>query len=128
MAQVEHKWRDIEIFWHCPECGAKNWDNPTFTAAPICSDCDLSVEWDEITDRPLCTCIMAEQLARLKFSAEQAAQWRGHTLSEWRDFVHREGVSIAKCTVCGAEAHVKVEPMPNEIDVSGEAVALNCPI
>lgn len=74
---------------------------------------------------------------RLKREAREAAEWRRHRLTRW----HTVGVGptahdrryppmikgyFATCRYCGKGVNVIPNPMPNEIDVSGEAVALNC--
>lgn len=35
-------------------------------------------------------------------------------------------VGYAKCTKCGAYLRLNTHPLPNEIDISGESVAVNC--
>jgi hypothetical protein len=69
----------------------------------------------------------AQGLAR---QATRAAESRGHRLGAWlwrnyADGAIRNGHAI--CLDCGREAFVATNPAPNDIDVSGEAVALNCP-
>ena len=62
----------------------------------------------------------------LEREALEAAQWRGHSMSGWRirDFW---GTAFSVCLVCGAEVQVDPNPAPNGIDISGDAVAVNCP-
>lgn len=60
----------------------------------------------------------------LKSRAVRAAQGRNHRLGGWTDY--DEYRASAVCEVCGKEAYVDSKPAPNGIDVSGEAVALNC--
>lgn len=64
---------------------------------------------------------------RLEREALRACEWRGHEMgpfaaSEWRP----DSVSTAYCNFCGRGVTVNARPMPNEIDIGGEAVALNC--
>lgn len=60
----------------------------------------------------------------LKSQAIRAATARNHRLGPWTDFDNYR--ACAKCEVCGKEAYIDGRPAPNGIDVSGEAVALNC--
>ena len=60
----------------------------------------------------------------LKVSAARSAQARYHRLGGWRDYDGNKACAV--CEVCGKEAYVDAKPAPNGIDVSGEAVALNC--
>ncbi len=61
-------------------------------------------------------------------SAEKSAKLRGHTLGLWD--IHTEGGwnrgADAMCDLCGMEVSVRPTPAPNDIDISGEAVALDC--
>ncbi len=62
---------------------------------------------------------------RLKVEAGRAAQRRNHQLGPWSDLDNEKAAAV--CEVCGKEAYVDGKPAPNGIDVSGEAVALDCP-
>ena len=66
-------------------------------------------------------------LLDLKRQADDAASRRGHRL-EWARPWHGEyrSVQSAECAACGATVSVSTRPMPNEIDVGGSAVAVNC--
>ena len=65
-------------------------------------------------------------LGRLEGEAERTAGFfRGHTeLASWVDY---GGASHAECRKCGAEMTVILNPKPNETQISGEAIAVNCP-
>jgi len=66
-------------------------------------------------------------LETLKEEANQVALARGHALGDWEYFKRSKGRGANnKCMVCGREVQVLENPLPNEIDVGGEAVALNC--
>ena len=65
------------------------------------------------------------KLNRLKREARDAAEWRGHTLARFRASDTR--YHFAQCTQCNQGVSVTLTPRPNEIDIGGEAVALNCP-
>lgn len=65
------------------------------------------------------------KLTKLKHSAKKTAEfWRRHQLERWSTF---DGMAWTQCKVCTANVRVIVKPMPNEINVSGRAVAVNCP-
>lgn len=74
---------------------------------------------------------MRENLARgqeLARQATRAAEFRGHRMGTW--LWRTEGSTRnghAECLDCRREAFVTTHPQPNEIDISGEAVALACP-
>ena len=56
--------------------------------------------------------------------AEQSTRHRGHELRNWTgnglDF------ALAYCKRCGCQVTVNASPAPNEIDIGGRAVALDC--
>lgn len=64
-------------------------------------------------------------LRRLKKHAVEVAALRGHRMQRFNNYdtEHAEAV----CAACGAEVFVNARPLPNEIDISGEAVAVGCP-
>ena len=63
----------------------------------------------------------------LRSEANGTAEGRGHILN-WHAPHHGEHRSyqIGECDTCGMQVCVNTRPMPNEIDIGGEAVALNC--
>ena len=65
----------------------------------------------------------------LRTEALEACSFRGHRMSDWRnhDFFGKE-VQICHCKDCMARVVVNFQPLPNEIDIGGEAVALYCPV
>jgi hypothetical protein len=65
------------------------------------------------------------KIERLKREAKDAATWRGHTL---RTYItnRSNGAAYTTCKHCLAWVAVKVKPLPNEIDIGGSAVAINC--
>jgi len=66
-------------------------------------------------------------LRTLKQDARETATWRGHSLSNFRDFDSLDGPAAgAKCRNCGAWVQVETRPGPNSIDTGGPAVAVNC--
>ncbi len=70
---------------------------------------------------------MNPYLEVLKESAVEGAEWRGHKMGPWRlwDFWD---TPFCQCQICGAVVQVDGNPLPNGIDISGHAVALNCPV
>jgi len=59
--------------------------------------------------------------------AEVAAEYRGHKLGKWESFMRgNRSCANNKCQTCGKEVQVIDNPLPNEVDIGGEAVALNC--
>lgn len=66
-------------------------------------------------------------LNTLRAQAEMSAIWRGHSL-RWLAPHHGEARSYqnGECVRCGASVTVNTHPMPNEIDVGGDAVAVGC--
>ena len=57
--------------------------------------------------------------------AQHSAEQRGHALSE---FVKVKGYPIweARCVRCGRLAAVCLDPEPNEHDVYGDALSIDC--
>ena len=71
-----------------------------------------------------------QDISELKAEAERTCQNRGHNLGiwfkPWRNENRRLHVERAVCKRCFRDVDVNPKPAPNEIDISGEAVALNC--
>ena len=64
---------------------------------------------------------------RLKREARVAAGWRGHTLGPFHSVsIHNIAKQAAECSACGMQVVVNTSPLPNEIQLGGEAVALGC--
>lgn len=68
------------------------------------------------------------KLQELQISALKSTRFRGHemgpfTPDERKVECHSQ---LAECTKCGMAVCINAKPQPNEIDVGGEAVALNC--
>jgi hypothetical protein len=74
-----------------------------------------------------CTEIIMKHLGHLREQAETACKSRGHSI-EWSAPYHGESQSIQHgcCNHCDREVQIIMNPRPNQIDVGGEAVALNC--
>lgn len=67
---------------------------------------------------------MSSRLTRLKQSAKVSCYNRKHIMTYFKNCDY--GVWRAHCVLCGMETVVKEYPAPNEIDIGGEAVALDC--
>ena len=65
-------------------------------------------------------------LRTLKSRAKETAVWRGHELSKFHTFTSAERIAVAHCLHCPASVTVNVAPKPNEIDIGGDAMAINC--
>jgi hypothetical protein len=67
------------------------------------------------------------QLHVLKHLAIEAAAFRGHEI-EWEPLYKMLSRKIqnGKCRKCGMECQINTNPLPNEISIGGEAIALNC--
>jgi len=61
---------------------------------------------------------------KLRAEAVEACNFRGHEMTRFSRF--KDGHGEASCQFCGKKALVDPKPMPNGIDLSGEALALNC--
>jgi hypothetical protein len=71
--------------------------------------------------------LQAIRLTLLRQDAEQAAERRGHTLKGWH--YHSQGTSAATdCIRCQAYVYIKLKPQPNEVDIGGTAIAINCKV
>ena len=68
-----------------------------------------------------------DTLTTLKARALKSTRYRGHRI-HWTPPYHSERTSVQNgvCTRCGMEVQINVNPLPNGIDIGGEAVALNC--
>jgi len=57
--------------------------------------------------------------------AEDSCEFRDHDM---KPFIQSEDHTYAssECNLCGAVVAVRTNPLPNEIDIGGEAVAVHC--
>lgn len=67
---------------------------------------------------------MNRTLPGLKHTARDLAEHHGHTLGEWENI----GRTFArgKCQKCKMEVDVNTAPAPNQTDISGPAIAVQC--
>lgn len=68
---------------------------------------------------------MVTNIRTLKRKAREAAESRGHLMGRFSSNVKGTSAS-SQCMHCHCFAHVNVRPQPNDIDIGGSAVALNC--
>ena len=74
---------------------------------------------------------MPTKIRRLKEEAIDACTWRGHKMVPFYKIplnqIHLSRVYFTThCEKCKMEVTVTPNPLPNEIDICGSAVALNC--
>jgi hypothetical protein len=76
---------------------------------------------------------MPTKYKRLVHKALKTIKWRGHKMGYFIKLTYNENIphleritGHAICKKCGMEAYIDTRPPPNGIDISGEAVALNC--
>ena len=60
----------------------------------------------------------------LKKEAREAYDFRGHKKADWENQDYH--TAILECPVCGKYVQVNSKPMPNQINIGGDAVALDC--
>jgi hypothetical protein len=65
-------------------------------------------------------------LETLRRDAATACKWRGHSM-RWSKPSNDGHRMYGECRSCGMQVVLLDTPMPNEIEIGGEAVALNCP-
>ena len=65
-----------------------------------------------------------KKIDRLKQEAKKACEWRGHRMGKW--VAYSSTTYGCRCLTCEKAVVVNSRPMPNEIDIGGEAVALGC--
>jgi hypothetical protein len=63
---------------------------------------------------------------RLKKEAIESCLFRGHEMLRWHKGKNDDDYFVTNCCKCGMIAEVILKPLPNEIEIGGEAVALNC--
>lgn len=64
------------------------------------------------------------KITRLKRETLECCKFRGHAMS--RFITDGPYIATACCFICDRTVTVNSRPLPNEIDIGGEAVALNC--
>ena len=64
-----------------------------------------------------------QKIERLKKEAIAACKNRGHRMGFWSDSSRS---AYCECKICHRYVQVIEKPWPNEIEIGGSAVALNC--
>ena len=65
----------------------------------------------------------------LKIEAKVSCEYRGHIMSKWEPGEwYRDTIRHSECQECKMQVTINTKPQPNEIDISGEAIALDCPV
>jgi hypothetical protein len=63
----------------------------------------------------------------LQLEALESCAFRGHTMGPWQGHdLYGDKLAYAFCVHCDMQVVVNTYPLPNEIDICGEAVALDC--
>ena len=60
----------------------------------------------------------------LKAEALQSCKNRGHSMIPWHDY--DKHTAYSECRDCQRYVLVNDTPLPNQIDIGGSALALNC--
>jgi hypothetical protein len=47
-------------------------------------------------------------------------------IGQWTEHSYKPTILHNACIHCGMDVSINARPLPNEIDIGGEAVALNC--
>lgn len=71
------------------------------------------------------------KLKRLKKEALAACEFRGHKMKRFISYNPVYGftsltTAYSHCRICGRQVLVQAKPLPNGIEIGGEAVALTC--
>jgi hypothetical protein len=64
-----------------------------------------------------------EKLDILRQEGLKVCALRGHAMGEWK---HSKQSAYAYCKRCGRGIFVNINPLPNDINIRGEALAVNC--
>jgi hypothetical protein len=66
-------------------------------------------------------------LNALRLEANDAADRRGHAIAWGEPHVTgRRSIQNGVCSVCGEWVQINDTPLPNDIEIGGPAVAINC--
>lgn len=64
------------------------------------------------------------KVRKLRSEGKRFAEMRGHKVCRFVSLSPTR--SVASCLKCDSEVYVNASPAPNEIDLSGQALALDC--
>ena len=68
-----------------------------------------------------------DKMNQLKVEALQDTKFRGHVMGDWISHnYYTETIQFCHCLKCDMQVVINTKPLPNKINVSGEAVALTC--
>jgi len=138
--RIEDDWQDVDVYGRVEE---------------LVSDYGRDLEHireediDNCVEKVFKDLGLIDSLKNLKLRAEECAESRNHVLGSWDDihtdywkishmnnlfndeeFNPKEKVNVkysdAICISCKREVRVTVKPLPNEIDIAGEALAIGC--
>ena len=68
-----------------------------------------------------------KQRLELERSAMESAVYRGHQMTPFATLRERRYIAESVCEKCEMFVQVNARPQPNQVDISGTAIALNCP-
>ena len=68
------------------------------------------------------------KIEQLRKSALASCNNRGHVMGNFKNVPNGIGgkIKYAHCKVCDKQVVIMEQPAPNDIDIGGEAVALDC--
>jgi hypothetical protein len=69
------------------------------------------------------------KIQTLRNEAKQSATLRGHTMTRFVPMLGFDWEPVgwtSRCKVCGWSVEVRTNPAPNQTNIMGEAVTLNC--
>jgi hypothetical protein len=70
-----------------------------------------------------------EKMRRLKLEAKKSCEHRGHKMGKFSSHLSCfKAESFCINENCKAWVQVNTNPLPNEIEIGGNAVGVNCPI
>lgn len=68
----------------------------------------------------------SNNLRELRTKALDSCVIHGHDMSTFVEADSRGRIYRAECRKCSAYVDLNISPLPNEIDIGGTAVAVNC--
>lgn len=66
------------------------------------------------------------KIEKLRLEALESCRYRGHDMGRFKTHDYWTDQRYAHCKVCNMQVIINSRPTPNEIDLCGEAVALDC--
>ena len=68
-----------------------------------------------------------KKVEKLKKEALGACKLRGHKMERFQYIINGGWIrGGSKCKKCGKYVTINTNPLPNQIEIGGDAVALNC--